>query len=175
MLMIYDGVTDQLLADPVKDITHRTGDWTLRFLIITLAITPVRQIFGWPQIVRLRRMFGLYSFFYVCLHFAVYLLDQNFSLDEIIVDVTKRPYITVGFTAFVLMVPLALTSNRYSMLKLGRRWKSLHRLIYVISVAAILHYLWLVKADVREPVIYGLIVIALLTWRAVRSRTRQTI
>ena len=168
--MIYDGVTDQLLADPVKDITHRTGDWTLRFLIITLAITPLRQIFQAPQLVRLRRMFGLYSFFYVCLHFAVYLLDQNFSIDEIFIDITKRPYITVGFTAFVLMIPLAITSNRYSMLKLGRRWKSLHSLIYVISVAGILHFLWLVKADVREPVIYGLIVTGLLAWRSVRAR-----
>jgi sulfoxide reductase heme-binding subunit YedZ len=171
-IMIYDGVLDQLSANPVEDITHRTGDWALRFLVITLAITPVRQLFGWSSILRLRRMFGLYSFFYGCLHFAVYMLDQGFALEEILPDIARRPYITVGFSALLCMSFLAVTSNRFSMIRLGVRWKKLHSLIYIIAVAAILHFLWLVKADVLEPVIYGIIVVVLLSWRAYWCRWR---
>jgi sulfoxide reductase heme-binding subunit YedZ len=165
--LIWDVIQEQLSANPIEDITHRTGDWALRFLLITLAVTPLKRLSGQVWLLRLRRMLGLYAFFYALLHFLTYLwLDQQFLFSEILVDIGKRPYITVGFTAFVLLIPLAATSNRYAMRRLGRRWQKLHRTVYVIAALAVLHYLWLVKADSREPVIYGLILVALLGIRA---------
>lgn len=167
VMLIWDGFHDALGANPIEKITHRTGDWTLRFLLVTLSITPVRKIFGWKQLIRLRRMFGLFAFFYVCIHFSIWIVfDHFFDLDEISKDIVKRPYITVGFAAFVLLIPLAVTSTNKMMKRLGKRWKQLHQLVYVIAVLGILHYLWLVKADVLQPVIHATILLILLSIRA---------
>ena len=166
-LFILDAVTENLSPDPIKDATLFTGDWTLRFLLITLAVTPLRKMTGWAKLIQLRRMLGLYAFFYASLHFLVWFwLDRELVLTDVLADVVKRPYITVGFTAFVLLIPLAVTSNRFSIRRLGRRWQVLHKLVYVIAVLAILHFLWLVKADVLEPTIYGLLLLCLLGMRA---------
>lgn len=164
---IWDGFTDQLGANPIEEITHRTGDWTLRLLLITLAATPARRLLGWTWPLRVRRMLGLYTFFYACLHFLTYfVLDQFFDWDEIFKDIIKRPYITIGFSAFLLLVPLAVTSTNSMMRRLGKRWGQLHQLIYVIAVFGILHYLWLVKADYLQPLIHAGILLALLLVRA---------
>ncbi|WP_126456174.1 sulfite oxidase heme-binding subunit YedZ [Sulfuriflexus mobilis] len=174
--LVWDIVQGQLSANPIEDITHRSGDWALRFLLITLAVTPLKRLSGQVWLLRLRRMLGLYAFFYALLHFLTYLwLDQQFLFSEILVDIGKRPYITVGFSAFVLLIPLALTSNRYAMRRLGRRWQRLHRSVYVIAAFGVLHYLWLVKADSRDPVIYALILIALLGLRAWWQRHQRTV
>jgi len=158
---------DNLGANPVDTITHETGDWTLYFLLATLAVTPLRRYsrWRWPQ--RLRRMLGLYAFFYALLHFLTFLVfDHFFDWGEIAKDIVKRPYITVGFSAFVLLIPLALTSTDGMLRRLGgKRWKRLHSLVYVIGTLAILHYLWLVKADTREPLLYGVLLIVLLVLR----------
>lgn len=170
-LLLSDVFTEQLSANPIEDITHRTGDWSLRFLLITLTVTPLRRLFGWIALMQLRRMFGLFAFFYTLLHFFTYLwLDQQFLFSEILIDITKRPYITVGFTAFVLLIPLAVTSNRYAIRRLGKKWKSLHRLVYLIAGLGVLHFLWLVKADIREPVIYIVVLLLLLGARAIWER-----
>jgi methionine sulfoxide reductase heme-binding subunit len=155
------------LADPIAFITHTTGDWTLRFVVITLAITPLRKILRLPQLIRFRRMMGLFAFFYVCLHFSTWIwLDHHFVWPELWKDVLKRPYITVGFTGFVLLIPLAITSTAGWIRRLGgKRWQMLHRLIYVTAVLGVIHYYWLVKSDVRKPVFYGILVAALLAWR----------
>lgn len=172
-LGIWDGFTDQLGANPIEEITHRTGDWALRLLLLTLSATPARRLFGWSWPLRLRRMLGLYCFFYACLHFLTYLvLDQFFDWDEIVKDILKRPYITVGFTAFVLLIPLAVTSTNAMMRRLGRRWGQLHQLVYVIAVLGVLHYLWLVKADYLQPLIYAVILLFLLLVRAWYQRRR---
>jgi len=169
--LVNDTLTEQLSANPIEDITHRTGDWALRFLLITLAVTPIRRLSHWAGILRLRRIFGLFAFFYAVLHFTTYLwLDQQFLFSEIWIDIAKRPYITVGFTAFILLIPLAATSNRYAIRRLGKRWKSLHKLVYPIAGFGVLHYLWLVKADVREPALYALILLLLLGIRAYWDR-----
>jgi len=166
-LGIWAGFTDQLGANPIEEITHRTGDWTLRLLLITLAATPARRLFGWSWPLRVRRMLGLFVFFYASLHFLTYLvLDQFFEWNEILKDIIKRPYITIGFSAFVLLIPLAVTSTNAMMRRLGKRWGQLHQLIYVIAVFGILHYLWLVKADYLQPLIHAVILLALLLVRA---------
>jgi methionine sulfoxide reductase heme-binding subunit len=167
--------TDNLSANPVADITAETGTWALRFLTLTLAVTPVRRLTGWNDIIRIRRMLGLFGFFYACLHFLTYLvLDHFFYVPDIVADIAKRPFVTVGFTAFVLMIPLALTSTAASIRRLGgRRWQRVHRLVYVSAVAGVVHYWWLVKADVRRPMIYGLIVGTLLLFRVAWSLTRR--
>jgi sulfoxide reductase heme-binding subunit YedZ len=154
-------------ANPIEAITHATGDWTLRFLLITLAITPLRKLLGVPALIKFRRMFGLFAFFYACLHFTTYIwLDKFFNLHEMLADVAKRKFITVGFTAFVLLIPLALTSTAGWIRRLGgKRWQALHRLIYVSAIAGVIHYLWLVKADIRKPLIYGAILAVLLSYR----------
>ncbi len=165
-MLVWDGFHDALGANPIEKITHRTGDWSLRFLLITLTITPLRKIFGWKQLVRLRRMFGLFAFFYVCIHFSIYIVfDHFFDVNEIAKDIVKRPYVTVGFTAFLLLIPLAITSTNKMMKRLGKSWKQLHQLVYVIAVLGILHYLWLVKADVLQPVIHAIILLILLSVR----------
>ncbi|HEC17751.1 MAG TPA: sulfoxide reductase heme-binding subunit YedZ [Gammaproteobacteria bacterium] len=164
---IWDGFSDQLGANPIEEITHRTGDWTLRLLLVTLAATPARRLFGWGWPLRVRRMLGLFTFFYACLHLLTYLvLDQFFAWDEILKDIIKRPYITIGFSAFVLLVPLAVTSTNAMMRRLGKRWGQLHQLVYVIAVLGVLHYLWLVKADYLLPLIHAAILLALLLVRA---------
>lgn len=166
-LGIWDGLTDQLGANPIEEITHRSGDWTLRLLLLTLAATPARRLFGWSWPLRVRRMLGLYSFFYACLHVLTYfVLDQFFDWGDILKDIIKRPYITIGFTAFVLLIPLAVTSTNAMMRRLGRRWGQLHQLVYVVAVLGVLHYFWLVKADYLLPLIHAIILLALLLVRA---------
>ena len=166
-LLIWWAFNDGLGANPVEFITHHTGRWGLRFLIITLCVTPLRKLSGWNSLVRIRRMLGLFAFFYLCLHFLTYLvLDAEFSLGYIVEDVAKRLYITAGFTGFCLLIPLAATSTNGMVRRLGgKRWQQLHRLIYPAVLAGCLHFLWLVKADVREPLIYLSIVLVLLLLR----------
>ena len=163
--------TDQLGANPIEFITRNTGDWTLYFLCMTLAVTPLRRLTKWNWLLKLRRMIGLFSFFYVCLHFTTFLwFDHFFDVNEMIKDVIKRPFITVGFIAFLLLIPLAVTSTNAMVRRLGgKRWQWLHRLIYVIAPLGILHFWWMKagKHDFTQPIIFGLIVAALLLLRVV--------
>jgi sulfoxide reductase heme-binding subunit YedZ len=156
-------------ANPIEKITHTTGDWTLWFLLITLAITPARKLLHLPSLIKFRRMIGLFAFFYGCLHFLTYIwLDKFFNLHEMLADIAKRKFITIGLTALVLMVPLAITSTTGWIRRLGgKRWQALHRLIYFSAIAGVIHYLWLVKADIRKPVEDGMILGALLAYRVV--------
>lgn len=164
--LVFGIVTEGLGANPVKAIIHATGEWTLRLLLLTLAATPLRRLSGWAWPVTVRRMLGLFAFFYALLHlFAYLLLDQSFDWQAIVHDVVKRPFITVGMLAFALMLPLAATSTNAMVKRLGRNWKRLHRLAYLIPVLGVLHYYWLVKADVRAPLVYGVLVAVLLGWR----------
>lgn len=162
------GVLDRLGANPIELITRSTGLWTLVFLCITLAVTPLRRLTGINALLRFRRMLGLYAFFYATLHFTTYIwFDKWFDVAEILKDIGKRPFITVGFAAFLLLIPLAATSPRVAARKLGRRWQVLHRAIYAIAALAILHFWWMKagKHDLILPKIYGAIVVALLGWR----------
>ncbi len=154
-------------ANPVEFVQHATGDWILRFLVFTLAITPLRKLLNLPELIRFRRMLGLFAFFYVCLHFLTYLgPDQSFDLSGMWKDVAKRPFITVGFAAFVSLIPLAITSTAGWIRRLGgKRWQRLHRAIYFAAVGGVIHYYWLVKSDVRKPLFYGALVGILLLWR----------
>lgn len=169
-LMIGYAASDALGANPIEAIIHRTGDWALRMLLLTLAVTPLHKVTGWTWLIRFRRMLGLYAFFYAVLHFTAYIwLDQFFAWGEILADVIKRPYITVGFAAFLLLIPLAATSTKQAMRLLKRRWKTLHRTVYVIGILGVVHFWWLVKADIREPAIYATILSVLLGFRLVRA------
>ena len=156
-------------ANPIEVITHSTGDWTLIFLLITLAVTPLRKLSGQPWLIRYRRMFGLFAFFYVTLHFLTYIwLDKFFNVHDMLADIAKRKFITVGFTGFVLLIPLALTSTSGWIRRLGgKRWQALHRLIYAAAICGVIHYLWLVKADIRKPLQYGTVLAVLLGYRLV--------
>jgi sulfoxide reductase heme-binding subunit YedZ len=166
MLLVWAVVDGSIGPNPVEAITHGTGDWALRLLLMTLAVTPLRRLTGWTWLTRLRRMLGLYAFFYAVLHFTTYLwLDQFFDWQAILADIAKRPYISVGFAALVLMVPLAVTSTRGWIRRLGPRWQRLHRLVYAVGILGVLHYLWLVRADLLEPAIYGLVLAVLLAAR----------
>jgi sulfoxide reductase heme-binding subunit YedZ len=162
-------------ANPIEVITHATGDWTLIFLSLTLAITPLRRLTRLNTVIRFRRMLGLFAFFYATLHFTTYIwLDKFFDVHEMLKDVAKRKFITVGFTAFVLLIPLAVTSTQWAIRKLGKRWQRLHRLVYVSAALGVIHYWWLVKADVRKPELYAVIVGGLLAARlVVWSRKRN--
>jgi sulfoxide reductase heme-binding subunit YedZ len=165
--LVGKGLTGMLGANPIEVITRSTGTWTLTFLMITLAVTPLRRITSWHALIKFRRMLGLFAFFYGCLHFTTYIwLDQFFDWSSMMKDIEKRPFITVGFTAFVLMLPLALTSTQGWIRRLGKRWQKLHRLIYVSALAGVVHFWWLVKADVRRPQIYAAVLTALLAYRA---------
>jgi sulfoxide reductase heme-binding subunit YedZ len=166
-VLIWEALTGGLGANPTQFLEHATGDWTLRFVAITLSITPLRKLFRQPQLIRFRRMLGLFAFFYGCCHFAVYLtFDQVFDLHGIWADVIKRRYITVGFTGFVLMIPLALTSTAGWIRRLGgKRWALLHRAIYLTAIAGVIHYYWLVKSDVHLPLEYAAVMAILLGWR----------
>jgi methionine sulfoxide reductase heme-binding subunit len=157
----------QLTANPVEFVQHFTGDWTLRFLLITLSVTPLRKLLHLPDLIRFRRMLGLFAFTYVCLHFLTYIgPDQAFNLAGMWKDVAKRPFITVGFLGFVLLIPLALTSTKGWIRRLGgKRWQALHRLIYVSALCGVVHYYWLVKSDHRLPLLYGAILAVLLLYR----------
>lgn len=166
--MAWRGLHDQLGANPIEYITRATGTWTLRFLVIGLAITPVRKLLKQPLLIRYRRMIGLYAFFYGCLHLLTYIwLDKFFDWADVWKDVMKRPFITMGFLAFVVMVPLALTSTAGWIRRMGgKNWQLLHRLVYLSAVAGVIHYYWLVKSDVRQPVFYGVLTAILLGYRA---------
>ncbi len=175
--LVWMGYKGELGANPVEFVTHGTGDWTLIFIVLTLAITPARKLLRQPALIRFRRMFGLFAFFYGALHFLIFvILDHSFDLGEMFKDVAKRPFITMGFTAFVLMVPLAITSTAGWIRRLGgKRWQWLHRLIYITAIAGVVHYYWLVKSDVRVPLRYAVIVGLLLLYRLVmwfRERSR---
>ena len=177
-LLVQGFFDDALGANPIEAITHATGEWTLRFLLITLAVTPLRKLTHWHWLVRLRRMLGLYAFFYAALHFSTYIvLDQFFDWSAIVLDVLKRPYITVGFSAFVLLIPLAVTSTHAMVRRLGgRRWQALHRSVYGIAILGVVHYWWLVKSDLTGPLIYSAILAALLgvrAWWRNQERARQ--
>lgn len=156
-------------ANPIEVITHSTGDWTLIFLLVTLAITPLRKLTGQLWLIRFRRMFGLFAFFYVVLHFLTYIwLDKFFDVHEMLADIAKRKFITVGFTGFVLLIPLAVTSTAGWIRRLGgKRWQRLHQLIYFSAMAGVIHYLWLVKKDIHKPVEYAVVLGVLLGYRIV--------
>lgn len=164
--------SDALGADPVAEIEHFLGLWALRFLMLALAITPLRHLTGQSVLVRFRRMLGLYAFFYASVHFSAYLgLDLRGYWTQIFEEIAKRPYITVGFAAWLLLVPLAITSTTGWIRRLGRNWARLHKLVYAIGVLAVLHFWWLVKSDVREPALYAAILATLLGWRAWKKWT----
>jgi methionine sulfoxide reductase heme-binding subunit len=165
--IIWPFLRGYTIPNPLEFIQHGTGDWTLRFLVFTLTITPLRQLLHVPELIRFRRMLGLFAFFYACLHFTTYLLfDKVFDLHEIWKDVYKRPFITVGFLAFTLLIPLAITSTAGWIRRLGgRRWRILHRAIYISAVCGVIHYYWLVKSAVIRPIFYGVLVSLLLAWR----------
>lgn len=172
--LIYRALNNDLGANPIETINRYTGDWVLRFLMITLAVTPLRRMTGWNGLLRYRRMLGLFAFFYVCLHFLSWAwLDQYFVLADIVKDVVKRPYITVGFVSFLMLIPLAVTSTNAMIRRLGaKRWQRLHRLVYLIGIGGVVHFLWLVKSDIREPLLYGAILALLLGFR-LWDRTRR--
>ncbi|MBI3493787.1 MAG: sulfoxide reductase heme-binding subunit YedZ [Acidobacteria bacterium] len=186
--LVWAALTGNLSPNPLSDLTNETGVWTLRFLCITLAITPLRRLTGWNPIIRFRRMTGLFAFFYGTLHFLTYVIADRFAgLDfpngivawttvqnlakSVGEDIYKRPFITVGFTAWTTMVPLAATSTAGMIRRLGgKRWNQVHRLVYATPCIGVLHYWWLVKADVRRPIIYGIVVASLLAFRLYRAR-----
>jgi sulfoxide reductase heme-binding subunit YedZ len=162
-------------ADPVKKLEHECGKTALQLLLLTLSVTPLRNLLGMPQLLRLRRMLGLFAFFYVVLHFTVYLaLDLELNFATLGADILKRPYITIGFTALLLLIPLAVTSTNAMQRRLGRRWQTLHRLVYVVAVLGVWHFYWQVKRDVREPLVYAGILAVLLLYRLLRARQRAT-
>jgi sulfoxide reductase heme-binding subunit YedZ len=162
------GFNAGLGANPIEFITHSTGDWTLTFLLVTLSITPLRKLTRQYWLISLRRMLGLFAFFYGSLHLMTYVwLDKFFDVHEMLHDIAKRRFITAGMTAFALMIPLALTSTKWSIRKLGKRWQMLHRLIYFSASAGVIHYIWLVKADRKKPLEYAFVLGMLLLYRIV--------
>jgi sulfoxide reductase heme-binding subunit YedZ len=188
--LVWAGLTGNLSVNPLSDITLFTGDWTIRFLCVTLAITPLRRLTGWNALIRFRRMAGLFAFFYGSTHFLIYVIADRFAgldfPDGIVAwttvrsliasvgeDIYKRPFITIGFLAWLCMLPLALTSTAGMIRRLGgKRWAALHRLVYVSAVAGVVHYWWLVKADIRPPLRYGIVVGALLAARLIHAGLR---
>ena len=174
--IVRDALGDRLGANPVEAIEHRTGDWTIWLLLASLAVTPLRRLTGWNTLIRFRRTLGLLAFSYVCLHFLTYLVIdqgfpiQGFAIKYVVEDIVKRPYITVGFTAFVLLIPIAWTSTRGWIRRLGRRWTALHQLVYVAAALGVLHYMWLIKGDRPKPVYHALVLVALLGARVWRVR-----
>ncbi len=166
VVLVWDAFTDGLGAEPIEAVTHRTGWWGLTLLLVTLAVTPVRRLTGWNRVIQLRRLLGLFAFFYVSLHFLTYLFDQFFQLEYIIEDVVKRPYITAGFAAYLLLIPLAATSTQGMIRRLGgKRWQRLHRLVYLSAILAVLHFFWLVKADLQRPLLFAAALAVLLAFR----------
>ena len=173
VLEIFGVAGLSLGANPVEELIHRFGIWGLNFLLITLAVTPLRRLTGKNWLLRFRRMLGLFAFFYVLMHFLTYAgLDQRFYLSAILEDIAERPYITVGFTAFLLLIPLAATSTNAMMKRLGRRWQKLHRLVYIIAILGVCHFYWQVKLDTLEPLIYAAILAVLLAYR-IKGRKRR--
>ena len=172
-LLVVAAFTDGLGAEPIEEVTHRTGKAAITLLMVTLAVTPVRRLTGWNGVVGARRPLGLFAFFYACLHFCIYLFDQGFAWAYIVEDVAERPYVTAGFTALLLLLPLALTSTRGWIRRLGKGWQKLHRLVYLAAGLAVVHFLWLVKADLREPLIYAAVFAALMALRLVPAKRRS--
>jgi methionine sulfoxide reductase heme-binding subunit len=170
--IIVGGLRDGLGADPIEALTLRTGWWALTLLVASLAVTPLRRLTGWNRLVAARRPLGLAAFGYATLHVAVYLVDREFTAAFVVEDVMERPFVTAGLAAFLLLVPLAATSTRGMIRRLGPRWQALHRLVYPAAALAVLHFLWLVKADLREPLIFALVLGALLAVRLVPRRGR---
>lgn len=169
--LVYGGYANALGANPIETITRATGWWTLFLLMVTLTVTPLRKLSGANWLLRLRRMLGLFAFFYACAHFTTFIwFDHWFDVGEIFKDVVKRPFVTVGFAAFVLFLPLAVTSTNAMVRRLGRNWQRVHRLVYAIAVLGVVHFWWLVKRDVTEPAIFALVLAGLLGirlyWRA---------
>jgi sulfoxide reductase heme-binding subunit YedZ len=177
--LLFALFTGRVMGDQVKFMQHVTGDTVLTCLMLTLAITPIRRLTGWNEIVRVRRLIGLTAFWYACIHLTTYVVfDQDLSLMEITKDIAKHPWVLVGFTAFLCLIPLAITSTNGWIRRLGKRWQRLHRLVYVAATAGVLHYFWLVKKDIHYPLIYGAILLGLLAsriwWAAGRARARRT-
>jgi sulfoxide reductase heme-binding subunit YedZ len=174
-LLIWRGFTGGVTANPIEFITHTLGWWTLAFLLVTLSVTPLRRLLDMPWLLRLRRMLGLYAFFYASLHFLTWLvIDQFFDWQDIVKDIIKRPYITVGFTAFVLLLPLAATSTNAMVRRLGAaRWQLLHRLVYVIATLGVVHFWWLVKKDIREPAVFAIVLTILLGVRLIYAKRKS--
>ena len=171
LVLIWDSVTGGLSVNPSEDITHRTGNWALRFLLLTLAVTPFRWLSGWNGAIRYRRMLGLFTFWYASLHFSTYIVfDHFFDIQSITDDVIERKYVTAGFLAFILLLPLAVTSTQGWIRRLGKRWLVLHRLVYVAAVAGVVHFLWLVKLETSEPLVYAVVLSGLFMARVIRLR-----
>jgi sulfoxide reductase heme-binding subunit YedZ len=174
LYLTWDAWHGALGADPVAQLEHRSGDWALRLLLAALAITPLRRLTGWNKAIRFRRMLGLFAFFYVSVHLTIYLVvDLGGFWSQLLTEIAKRPYITVGFTAWLLLIPLALTSTNAMMRRMGRNWQRLHKLVYLIGLLGVLHFLWLVKADHREPAIYLGVLIVLMLLRLPKLARRQ--
>jgi methionine sulfoxide reductase heme-binding subunit len=164
--LIFFALTGRTSANPAEDILLTTGIWALRFLLATLAITPLRRLTGWNVLIQYRRMLGLFAFFYAVVHLFSYVaFDRYFQFGEVLVDVAKRPFITAGMVAFLLMVPLAITSTKGWIRRMGRRWQTLHRIVYLCGIAACVHFLWKVKVIIGEPVYYATLLVALLVFR----------
>ena len=173
--LVFAVINDQLGANPIEVITRRLGEWGLQLLLVTLCMTPLRDILKQPWPIQLRRLFGLFAFFYILLHLITYLwLDQFFDWGEIWRDSLKRPFITVGMLAALMLVPLAITSNRFSQRKLASRWRKLHQLIYPLSILAVIHFFWLVKADLLRPTILSLCLAFLLGYRLIKAHSQTT-
>ena len=173
VVLAVDAFRGNLTADPIEEITHRTGWWTITLLMVTLSVTPIRRFTGWNSLVKVRRMLGLYAFFYASLHLLTYVvLDLFFAFDILFEDVAERPYITVGFTGFLMLLALAITSTKGWVRRLGKRWQRLHQLVYVAALAGVVHFYWQVKADTREPLIYAGVLALLL---AARLRPRPPV
>ena len=175
-LLIYSALTDNLGVNPVETLTHETGEWALRFLLITLCITPLRRLTHLHWLIKLRRMLGLFVFFYALLHLITYVwLDQFFDWKEIIIDIPKRPFITIGFLSFVLLLPLALTSTNAMQRRLKKKWFTLHKLVYVIPMLVVVHFIWTLKADYSEPLFYTFIFLVLMISRAIYDRKNRNV
>jgi sulfoxide reductase heme-binding subunit YedZ len=172
--LVRGAVSDELGTNPVETLTHETGLWALRFLLITLCVTPVRRLTGAHWLTKVRRMLGLYAFFYTVLHFITYVwLDQYFDIKEILIDIPKRPFITIGFTSFVLLMLLAATSTNTMQRRLKKKWVILHKLVYIIPMLVIVHFIWSLKADYSEPMFYTIIFMALMLLRARYDRNQS--
>ena len=170
-LLIYSALTDNLGVNPVETLTHETGEWALRFLLFTLCITPLRRLTHTNWLIKLRRMLGLFAFFYAVLHFITYVwLDQFFDWQEILIDIPKRPFITIGFVSLVLLIPLVITSTNAMQRRLKKKWLMLHKLIYVIPMLVVIHFIWSLKADYSEPLFYTFIFLVLMSMRALHDR-----
>ena len=173
VMLLIATIDDNLGTNPVETLTHETGQWALRFLLIGLAVTPLRRLLKTAWLIKFRRMLGLFAFFYATLHFITYLwLDQFFDWHEIIIDIPKRPFITIGFVSLLLLLPLALTSTNAMQRRLGKKWLALHKLVYVIPVLVLIHFVWSLKVDYSEPLSYALVLILLLLMRLIYDRKK---